>query len=415
MGAFQTPDAANLLSPALTLPATARPDELAAVFAEIALTSSERDARREHPFDLLAKLRALRFGALRLPESDGGAGASWREVLGALVRLGEADSSVAHIFRNHFFVTERFVTGRELGYNPAWRKAVAAGALIGLATTELDRKQTGGRGDLKTRLTRDGDGYRLDGTKFYSTGTLYADLTLVRATSPEGEDVSLIIPTDRDGVERLDDWDGIGQRVTGTGTTNFRNVRVEADELLADATPYVQPYASTIAQTIVTAVNAGVLRAVLRDAKSLLLGRKRNFYYALTETPHEDPLLQQTIGRIASEAFIAELGILAVGDALDVVAGLRAENPHDSRLPALVQEASLTAAKTKVVVDEFALRSSTALFDVGGASAATLRQNLDRHWRNARTLSSHNPASYKALALGAYELKGTPLPALGFF
>ncbi|AZO80517.1 MULTISPECIES: acyl-CoA dehydrogenase family protein [unclassified Bosea (in: a-proteobacteria)] len=415
MGAFQTPAAASLLSPALTLPVAARPDELAAVFAEIALTSSERDARREHPFDLLAKLRALRFGALRLPESDGGAGASWREVLGALVRLGEADSSVAHIFRNHFFVTERFVTGREPGYNLAWRKAVADGALIGLATTELDRKQTGGRGDLKTRLTRDGDGYRLDGTKFYSTGTLYADLTLVRAISPEGEDVSLIIPTDREGVERLDDWDGIGQRVTGTGTTNFHSVRVEADELLADTSPYVQPFASTIAQTIVTAVNAGVLRAVLRDAKSLLLNRKRNFYYALSEVPAEDPLLQQTIGRIASEAFIAELGILAVGDALDVVATLRATDPDDARLPALVHEASLTAAKTKVVVDEFVLRSSTALFDVGGASAATLRQNLDRHWRNARTLSSHNPAGYKALALGAYELKGTPLPALGFF
>ncbi|MFE1599026.1 acyl-CoA dehydrogenase family protein [Methylobacterium sp. ID0610] len=400
---------------ALSLPEAARPRELEALFAEIAAGASARDSRREHPWELLAKLRAARFGALRLPVEDGGAGASWREVLGAVVRLAEADSSVAHIFRNHLFVTERFVTGREPGYNPKWRRSVAEGGLIGLATTELDRKQTGGRGDLKTVLRLDGDGFRLNGTKFYSTGTLYADWTLVRAISPEGEDVSLIIPTDRAGVERLDDWDGIGQRVTGTGTTNFHEVRVEADEIIRDPAPYIMAFASTIAQTIVTAANVGVLRAVLRDAKALLLSRTRNFYFAPSPVPAEDPILQQLVGRIASEAHVAELALLAVGDSLDRVARARAEREGDDRLTRLSHDASVAAAKTKVVVDEFVLRSATALFDVGGASAATLRQNLDRHWRNARTLSSHNPASYKALAVGAFELHGTELPGLGFF
>ena len=68
-----------------------------------------------------------------------------------------------------------------------------------------------------------------------------------------------------------------------------------------------------------------------------------------------------------------------------------------------------------MIVDELSLRSANALFDVGGASAATRRKNLDRHWRNARTLSSHNPASYKAQAIGGYEINGTRLPSLGFF
>ena len=66
-------------------------------------------------------------------------------------------------------------------------------------------------------------------------------------------------------------------------------------------------------------------------------------------------------------------------------------------------------------MDELTLRSATALFDVGGASAATKGKNLDRHWRNARTLASHNPAVYKAQLVGAYELHGTRLPPLGFF
>jgi len=399
-------------------PASAVVKQLQPLFDEIAAGASQRDAERGHPVEALKKLREARFGALRLPVADGGAGASWRDVIGALIRLAEADSNVAHIFRNHFFITERFVSGKEAGYNPKWRKSVAEGGLIGLATTELERKQTGGRGGFATALTVDGDGFRLNGTKFYSTGTLYADWTVVRATPPEGDastEVSVIIPTDREGVERLDDWDGIGQRVTGTGTTNLHNVRVEADEFIRDAAPYIQSFTSTIAQTIVTTANVGILRAVLRDAKALLHSRRRNFYYALSEVPSQDPLLQQVIGKIASEVFVAELAVLATADAIDTVAEARRAGASVEELLRLSHDASVTAAKTKVVVDEFVLRSATALFDVGGASAATLSKNLDRHWRNARTLASHNPASYKAQALGAFELHGTELPGLGFF
>lgn len=402
-------------SPAPTSPAPAGLPDLKPLFDEIAATSAQRDGERVHPFDVLDKLRAVRFGALRFPVAEGGHGASWRETLGAVVGLGEADSSVAHVFRNHFLVSERFLTGREQGYNPKWREAVLRGEIIGLATTELDRKQTGGRETLKTRLTPDGDGFRLNGTKFYSTGTLYSEWTLVRAAGPDDEDLSVIIPTGREGVERVDDWDGIGQKVTGSGTTNLRDVRVEADEVIRDSRPYVPPFSSTIAQIVVTAVNAGINRAVLRDAKALLLGRTRNFYFAPAPVAAEDPLLQRWIGRIASDAFASELAILATADSLDVYAAARDSGADEETLSRLAHDASVVAAKAKIVVDELVLRSANGAFEVGGATAATLRKNLDRHWRNARTLSSHNPVGYKEQALGAYELSGTLLPTQGFF
>lgn len=391
--------------------------ELQALFDEIALTSAERDRERIHPFEQIEALRAVRFGALRLPVEEGGYGASWRETLALLVRLGEADSNIAHIFRNHLSILERQLTGREPGYNPKWRKAALEGAIIGLATTELDRAQTGGYGKLNTKLAHTARGLRLDGTKFYSTGALYADWILVRASRAEDDvsDVSLIIPATREGVERVDDWDGIGQKVTGSGTTNFRDVHVEEDEVITDPRPYVLVLSSTIAQIIVTAVNAGILRAVLRDAKALVRGRSRNFYYALSKVPAQDPVLQQTIGRISAEAFVADLAIAAAGDALDATAVARDAGADVETVDALIHAASVAAAKAKIVVDEFVQRSANALFDVAGASAATLRKNVDRHWRNARTLSSHNPSSYKALAIGAYELNGEKLPASGFF
>lgn len=385
------------------------------LFDEIAADSATRDGERVHPLDVLDKLREARFGAIRFPIEDGGYGASWRETLGAIVKLGEADSSVAHVFRNHLLVSERFITGREPGYNPKWREAVLRGEIIALATTELDRKQTGGKGGLKTLLTPDGDGFLLNGTKFYSTGTLYAEWTLVRATGPGEEDLSVIIPADREGVERVDDWDGIGQKVTGSGTTNLHNVRVAADEIIRDDRPYVQPFSSTIAQIVLTAVNAGILRAVLRDARALVLGRTRNFYFAPAPVAADDPLLQQTIGRIASEVFAADHIIAATGDVFDIYATARDAGADDETLIRLAHDASVAAAKAKVIIDEFALRSANAAFEVGGATAATLRKNLDRHWRNARTLSSHNPSAYKAQLLGAYDLNGTTLPTLGFF
>jgi alkylation response protein AidB-like acyl-CoA dehydrogenase len=395
-------------------PATARSPALRRLYDLIAEGASARDFERAHPFEALSLLRDARFGALLLPISEGGGGGSLRDVIEEAIHLGEADSNVAHIFRNHFTFVERFLVGSTDERRLVWRQTVLDGGIVGLATTELDRPQTGGSYPLKTALTPDGDGFRLRGTKYYSTGSLYADLILVRATAPDNVGVTVIIPADRQGVELLDDWDGIGQRVTGTGTTNFHDVRVEASEVIVDRDnpSYLLAYISTIAQTFVTAVNAGIVRASLRDAKALLHSRGRNFYYAPAESAAHDPILQQTIGRIAADAFAAELVVLAAADKLTVAAQARWDG---GPVADLAHDAAVAAAKAKVIVDELALRSTTALFDVGGASAATQRKNLDRHWRNARTLSSHNPAAYKAQLLGAYELHGTRLPDLGFF
>jgi alkylation response protein AidB-like acyl-CoA dehydrogenase len=407
----QTVSAASIGTPA---PVKAGSPELERLFELIAADASRRDQERIHPYDVVELLGRVRLGALRLPVEEGGGGSTLRDVIEIAVRLAEADTNVAHIYRNHFTFVERFLIGSRDERRAPWRRAALAGAVFGLASTELDRKQTGGASDFNTTLTPDGDGFRLNGTKYYSTGTLYAEWLMVRATAPGSRSVSVVIPTSREGVERVDDWDGIGQRVTGTGTTNFTNVHVHADEVIfeQDNPSFLQPYTSTLAQIFVTAINAGIIRAVLRDAKALLKSRSRNFYFAPTEKTVDDPLLLETIGRIASDAFAAELVVLAAADALDRVARAR---EGGQGLDELAHDAALAAAKAKVIVDELALRSATALFDVGGASAATQRKNLDRHWRNARTLSSHNPASYKAQSIGAYEISGTRLPTLGFF
>lgn len=383
------------------------------LFDHIGLGAAERELHRILPFDAIALLRKARFGALRLAKADGGAGATFREVYKLALELAAVDANVAHIFRNHFTVAEQFTRVPASARARAWQKAVREGALFGLAATESGSGPAGGVVP-DTLLTPDGDGFRLNGVKYYSTGTLFADAMLVRAGTEDGRIASVIIPTSREGLEAVDDWDGAGQRLTGSGTTRFHNVRVEADEAVFD-TPdrgYGLAYSNTQAQLFLTTVVAGIVKGVLADAVALVTRRKRSFYYAPTPKPADDPFLHETIGKIAANAFAAEATVLAAADALG-----RAGDARDRGEPAedLAAEAARAAAQAKLVVDDLALRSASLLFEVGGASATERSANLDRHWRNARTIAAHNPASYKANAIGALLVKGTPLPSKGFF
>jgi alkylation response protein AidB-like acyl-CoA dehydrogenase len=220
------------------------------------------------------------------------------------------------------------------------------------------------------------------------------------------------MPAKREGVELVDDWDGMGRRLTGSCTNILTNVRVEADEVFPDSEGqfYAQPYPGAVPQLILTAINAGILYASLDDAAALVRRRERSYAHAPAEKPVDDPILQVVVDQIASYAFAAEATVLAAADVLDRLDAATCEDRA-----ALAHEASLRASQAKVVVDEGAQKAGGLLFDVGGASAAHRLANLDRHWRNVRTLSSHNPTSYKARAIGDHAINGTPPPTNGFF
>ncbi|MEH2116336.1 acyl-CoA dehydrogenase family protein [Nostoc sp.] len=395
-------------------PVTANSPELQTLFDFIALGAAERDRDRILPYDVVELIRRSGLGALRIPVAEGGGGSSARELFEAAIRLGDADPNVAHIVRNHFSVTERILRSERTPRNRRWLKAVVDGAIIGLASTELEVKRAGGGQVANTKLTPDDNGYRLNGTKYYSTGSLYADLIFVRLLTPNDTVATALLPTKRDGIDLVDDWDGFGQRLTGTGTTTFTNVRVEADEVIleTDTDKDNLPY-NIVPQLFLTAINAGIIRSVLRDATALIHKRPRTFYHATTEQAADDPILQQTVGQIASNAFAAEAIVLAAAEVLDRLPAAQAQGEESETAVALA--ASLSAAKAKLIVDELALKSATLLFEVGGASTTKKSSNFDRHWRNARTLASHNPGHFKARAIGNYEINGTPLPTRGFF
>lgn len=384
-----------------------------ALFDEIAAGSAEREEKRILPFAQIQALKDQRFGAYRLPLAEGGTGASIAGLMEQVIALGAADSNVAHILRNHFVFVERFARNPVSAQAHFWREQVAQGAIFGLANTELAQARSGEK--TFTRLVPDGAHFRMTGAKFYSTGSLYADFVIVRARDAQERDVTAIIPTRREGVNLVDDWDAMGQRMTGSGTTLFENVRVEPEEIIVDSagTGYSRPYKSTLPQLFLTAVNTGILRAIVRDASAMLHKRSRKgFFFAAADTPAEDPLLLKIVGDLSAQLFAAEAVVTAASHAQD--ASL-ATAEGDPALKDTAHHAAVLAAKAKLIVDGLVLQAGTAVFDLGGASSTLRTQNLDRHWRNARTVASHNPALYKALALGKLAVHGEPLPDKDFF
>lgn len=391
-----------------TLAARFRP-----IFARIAERTAEREHDRELPFDAVGWLREARFGALRVPVECGGFGASVEQFFALLIELAEADSNLPNIFRAHFGQIERLYAEIDPAHHAPWLERAAAGEIFGNATTEIG---DGALGQPATRITRQHGALRLNGTKYYSSGSLYADWIAVSAQLQEEgvaggaeQPVIALVRADAPGVERIDDWKGFGQRLTGSGTTRLTDVEVDPASIWPCARS--GPTSMTaFFQLVHLATLTGIARAIERDACAYVRPRKRVFSHGSGAIPREDPLIQQVVGQLASTAYLAGATVGAVAARLGDIDRLRRRG--EAVPESLLVDVELSAAKAQVGLVDAVLTSTTRLFDVGGASAVQENRRLDRHWRNARTLASHNPVIFKARVVGDHAINGT---APGFY
>jgi len=398
----------------VTEPVRSGSPELRALLARIAEGANVRERDRIAPYDQIRWIKEAGLGRLRVPVAEGGAGATLREFFKVLIDLSAADSNVAHILRAHYWFVEQLLQSAQGEARKHWLGLVTQGKIFGNATSEQGNLQVGMCFDTKLTRDADGVGYRLNGQKYYSTGTLFADWLQVFASTPEGNIAGATIPVDREGVTIKDDWDGFGQRLTGTGTTILDNVYVKPEEAADYGPPEDQPpsYQFAILQLYLQAVTAGILRSVQHDAVALVRRRRRGFSHATTERPTDDHQVFQVVGEIAADAFAAEAIVLAAADRIQTAADSVVKGLPDADL---ARDAQIAAAEAKVAVDRFSYQTASRLFDAGGASSTQAIYNLDRHWRNARTASTHNPTFLKASAVGDFLVNGTPPPLNGFF
>lgn len=376
------------------------------IFATIAEGAVERERERRLPFAEIEALASAGFGAVRVPVAQGGGGATITQAFRLLAELGAADSNLVQALRAHFAFVEQRLNEDDAEGNAVWFERIVAGELIGAAMAERTTAT-----ETLVKLTPDGEGdgagWRLDGEKFYCTGTLYADWIHVAAAHGE-ERIGVIVPADADGVTRIDDWDGFGQRMTASGTTRFVNVRVEPDQLVrrwAKGEYRADTYITAFFQQFHLAAFAGIGRAILNDTIAFVRAKTRTFGVPGTTDVAADPLVQRVVGRVSALSFALDAILENVSIALETAhaAWLTGERSDDTVFVA----ADIAAYRGQIAAIDLVLEASTLFFEVGGASATQEHRRLDRHWRNARVIASHNPAIQRERALGEYFLLGT--------
>jgi len=364
--------------------------------------AASRETRRELPFDGFALFRQSGLGRLRLPVEWGGLGGSLEDVFHVIATLGAEESNVAHALRIHFDQTEALLLSARTPFNEVQIERVADGAIFGGASTELGTSRPG---EITTQLRREGEHYRLSGRKYYATGTAFSDYARLNLQDENGNAVVAIVPVKREGFRILDDWDGMGQRMTASGSLEFDNLLVRADEV----TPRVQTtlagrHGGALRQLHLVAVGAGIVRNVVADAKRYVLQHGRPALHSPAPSAREDAFIQQVIGDLTAHSH--SIDVLVRDNARVLERSSLAIRNGEPDAEALVLEGALATARTQLIVSKLALHAAERMFEAGGASATSRAHNFDRHWRNLRTIFSHNPLLHKARVIGDYELNG---------
>ena len=372
------------------------------VFVRIAEGAVERERSRTLPFEQVGWLRETGFTAVSVPREYGGQGADLVQLFGLLVDLAEADSNLPQLLRSHFSFIEQAQTTFPPSIAQPLLERAAVGTIFGNASHERGPATVG---QFATVGVQDDDGdWTLNGTKYYSTGSLFADEVFVPARVGDGVRM-FVVPATAPGVTLRDDWDGFGQRLTGSGTTVFEDVRLPDDAVLELASSE-RTHITAFAQVLLLAVLAGIARAAVRDAAEFVRTRTRSFSHASAATAAADPLVQGVVGRASAVAYAAESTVLAAVGQLQMA--------HDAvvaraaRADERIEQAEFAAVRAQLPVIDHVLEVTTLIFEVGGASATSVTRQWDRHWRNARTVACHNPAIYQARLIGDHVINELP-------
>ncbi|MGI6873692.1 acyl-CoA dehydrogenase family protein [Amycolatopsis sp. 3B14] len=381
---------------------------VAPILARLRATAAVRERARDYAFADVRALAEQRITLTGIAVRDGGAGGSVRDVADLVVAIARADSNVAQALRSSFLTANRVATRPDLPHREVTLRRLRAGDLFAGTSNE----RTGGAsGSVSTTLRRDGDGYLLNGEKYYSTGGLYASWFSGSALDDNGDVVFFTVPVDRAGVHRLDDFDAVGQRLTASGTTGLVNVRVTAEEIAPrDNHLLDNPWLGSFAQLYLAAIEAGIAAAALDDAAAFGREKARPIKHSSASRSVEDPYVRETVGEIAARAHAARSAVLLAAEVLERVRGLSGAQARTAGA-----EAAVTVAQAGVVAIESALRAAELLFDVAGGSITDRDLGFDRHWRNARVVANHNPRRWKAAVAGAYHLTGEEPPTTGLF
>ncbi|WP_322046582.1 acyl-CoA dehydrogenase family protein [Paraburkholderia sp. J67] len=363
-----------------------------------ALSAAERDARGGTPKAERDALRASGLLALSIPAAQGGLGANWATTLDVVRILARADSSLAHVFGFHHLM---LATVRLFGAPAQWQALFEQTSrhrwFWGNALNPLDERTLGHARSSWLEFS---------GQKSFCSGALDSEMLIVSARHAQTRAFLVAaVPTQRSGISIADDWNNFGQRQTDSGSVTFERVRVEHQEILSNPGPLSSPFACLrplIAQLILTNIYLGIGEAAFEDARHYTLNEARPWPASNVARTDADPYILSQYGEFW-------LGLEAARALADrAAAGLDRAWSRGVRLDATERgELALAIAGAKVSAAQTGLDICTRMFDVAGARSTHGELRLDRHWRNLRTHTLHDPLAYKIREMGEWALKRT--------
>ena len=356
---------------------------------------NERDQNRLLPFAEIDLFSQKGLGGIRIPKKFGGAYVSNKTLAQVFRIINKADSSVGQIPQNQIallYMIDLMGTDEQKAFI---FNEILQGKRLANGGPERNTKDTK---TLNTTLRIENGKYVVNGEKFYSTGSSFADWLAIKAVHPEGHVVLTIIDRHATGVEVIDNWNGFGQRTTSSGTVKLNHVAVDPllifDERKLSAGP---TYRGAFSQLMQVAIDVGIAEAAFADTLSAVQ-KARPIVDAQVEKASFEPYTLQEVGK---SAVLLDAAILLLDEAADYLDELDQLDQVSEQQAAL---ASIRVAEAKIYANDAALQISEKLLELGGSRASLSAHNLDQHWRNARVHTLHDPVRWKLHTLGDYYL-----------
>lgn len=383
-------------APAQRIAADEQAIEAAKQVADFALIErQQRDEQRLLPFDVIDLFSQTGLGGIRIPRQYGGAGVSNRTLANVFRILTKADANIGLIPQNQISLLNMI----NIMGNDSQKRFIFGEILSGkrLANGGPERNTKDSK-TLATTLTIDNGNYYLDGEKFYSTGSSFADYLAIKALHPDGHVVLAIVDKAAAGVEVVDDWDSFGLRTTSSGTVKLNHVKV-IPELIFDERllSHAPTYRGAYSQLMQAAIDVGIAEGAFEDTLAVIK-KARPIADANVEAARFEPYLLQEVGKLKVLLDAAILLLQEAADYLDALDRLDFVTAEEAAL------ASIKVAEAKVYANDAALTISEKLFELGGSRSSLSAHGLDQHWRNARVHTLHDPVRWKLHALGDYYL-----------
>jgi len=370
---------------------------LAEVFKK---NASYRDANRLLPLEEIVEFSQSGLWGINIPKQYGGAQVKHRTLSQVIRILASADPALTQISENHLSFLEQVRLDATEEQKQLIFGAILKGQRLGNALSER-----GGRTviDLTTLITPNEQGYAVNGKKFYATGAILAHWVYVVGLDEEGNELTALIPHDAEGLSIINDWSGFGQRSTASGTVLLNNIQVSPEYVVkTGAGGESINLVGTISQLIHSSIDAGIAHAAIEDTIEFVQKYTRPWIDAGQEHAVDDQFTQAAVAELKIKLHAAEALLDRAGDYIDAaLEDLNEENAN---------AATLAVAEAKVLSAEIAILASNKLFELAGTRSALADLNLDRHWRNARIHTLHDPVRWKYKLIGEYYLKGQHLP-----